>query len=309
MSGEKPLKPGCTILSRVITRRRASAWRNAGWMSSPPSHWPEALLCRPRSPPRRLPRGSSSSPGSRVSRRVLHCRAASTRRCARCAASSAGPSWPRWYCWTPQCILKLGRVRTTLPRLLSVSEVARLLDAPDVMRPWGLRDRAVMETLYATGMRRAECYSLNLQDVDFSGLTIHVHRGKGGRARKLPLGATLANTLQRYLRAGRPPLASASGRAAFFVGQNGERFSMQRYNQILRQYAQAAELGRVTPHSLRHAFAVHMVEGGADIRVIRSCSDTPTLAQPSFTLASAQSSSSACTDARARGRDLAFFLN
>lgn len=169
----------------------------------------------------------------------------------------------------PAARLVLPRPPQTLPNLLTEGEVAKLLDAPALNTPIGLRDRAVLETFYCTAIRRAECCGLDLQDYDRSRSELRI-RGKGGLERLVPTGETLAETLERYLTQSRPQLAD-QGESALFVCRTGERLSTQIANILVRQHGRAAGLAtRVTCHLLRHACATHLLHNGADLRQIQA---------------------------------------
>ena len=143
-----------------------------------------------------------------------------------------------------------------LPSAPKVDEVETLLDSLERDGPLGLRDRALVELVYSAGLRSAEAAGLDLQDVDFDQELVHV-RGKGGKERTVPLGEEAALRLARYLRDGRPHLARGAENAVF-LSARGRRLD-------------TSTLRRLTPnpHRLRHAFATHLLEGGADLRVIQ----------------------------------------
>ena len=143
-----------------------------------------------------------------------------------------------------------------LPSAPKIDEVESLLEGLEREGPLGLRDRALVELVYSAGLRSAEAVGLDLQDVDFDQELVHV-RGKGGKVRTVPLGEEAALRLGRYLRDGRPHLAK-SAENAVFLSARGRRLD-------------TSTLRRLTPnpHRLRHAFATHLLEGGADLRVIQ----------------------------------------
>lgn len=154
-----------------------------------------------------------------------------------------------------------------LPRVLSVEEAGRLLAQPDVRTPEGLRDRAVLELLYGSGLRVSELVGLDVGDVDLEAELVRVV-GKGNRERVVPLGSHAVRALQAYLQLGRPRLARSAG--ALFVSRSGKRLSRQWVWALLGRYARAAGISRrVTPHVLRHSFATHLLEGGADLRSVQ----------------------------------------
>jgi integrase/recombinase XerD len=165
----------------------------------------------------------------------------------------------------------------------TVTEVERLLETPDE-RVLGVRDRAILETLYSTGLRRSELCALDLYDVDFCNETVMVRQGKGGRDRVVPIGATALRSLRRYLKEARPRLLPGEGeRAVFLASITRRRLGPKNLNRIVQAHAERAGLGkRVTPHLLRHACATHLLQGGAatpDVQAIlghASIAATPT---------------------------------
>lgn len=168
----------------------------------------------------------------------------------------------------PAARMVLPRPPQALPMLPTEAEVGRLLAAVVLTTPLGLRDRAVLETFYATAVRRAECCALDLQDYDRSRSELRI-RGKGGFERLVPTGEALAGTLERYLSQARPRLADR-GESALFVSHTGDRLITQMANILVRRHARAAGLSGLTCHSLRHACASHLLANGADIRQIQA---------------------------------------
>jgi integrase/recombinase XerD len=161
------------------------------------------------------------------------------------------------------------RVPRGLPRPLSIDEVARLLDAPDAATPWGLRDRAILEVLYGSGLRISELVGLDVDELDAEEGTVRV-LGKGGKEREVPLGRFGREALTDYLVRGRPALATSRSRSALFLNRRGERLTRQGCAHLLARHVRAAGIDRrVTPHTLRHSFATHLLEGGADVRVVQ----------------------------------------
>lgn len=155
-----------------------------------------------------------------------------------------------------------------LPKALSYDEVVRLLEAASGDTPMGLRDRALMELLYATGMRVSECLSLSVSDVELGSGLLRV-RGKGGKYRLLPMGDDSADWLRRYVNESRPKLVRRKRERHLFPGRRGPLSRVQ-VGRIVKRYALAAGLSAgVSPHTLRHCFATHMLERGADIRVVQ----------------------------------------
>lgn len=158
-----------------------------------------------------------------------------------------------------------------LPKAIPITEVERLLDAASVGDgPRSLRDRALLETLYGTGARISEAVGLDRDDIDDDAGTVVLH-GKGGKSRIVPIGAYARTALSAYLVRGRPALAAAgSGSAALFLNARGGRLSRQSAWTVLRAAADRAGLATtVSPHTLRHSFATHLIDGGADVRVVQ----------------------------------------
>lgn len=176
----------------------------------------------------------------------------------------------------PTAACALGRRQRFQPRnVLSESEVMALLAAPDLSKPIGLRDRAILELFYSTGLRRAEVAALDLTDVDLTGGTVLVRCGKGGRSRLVPLGETAAEALLAYLRDARPRFLKKPGVTALFLaaercGQTGQRLSAHQIKSLVQSAGEKAGIPRrVTPHALRHCLATHMLKAGADIRHVQ----------------------------------------
>jgi tyrosine recombinase XerC len=155
-----------------------------------------------------------------------------------------------------------------LPSFLSNEDVSALVAAPEITTPLGLRDRALMELLYAAGVRVSELVGLNTADAALSEGLLRV-RGKGRKERVVLIGRPARRALAAYLREGRPRLA-AGAETALFLNHRGGRLSARGVEGLVRKYALAAGLDqRIFPHLLRHTFATHMLEGGADLRVLQ----------------------------------------
>jgi integrase/recombinase XerD len=156
-----------------------------------------------------------------------------------------------------------------LPRPLSVDDVGLLLAQPGSSTAQGLRDRAVLETLYGAGLRVSELVGLDVDDVDLEEGRVRV-LGKGSKERDVPLGSYARDAIAAYLTRVRPEIATARSRSALFLNLRGGRLTRQGCTGILERHAAAARLRtRVSPHTLRHSFATHLLEGGADIRVVQ----------------------------------------
>jgi integrase/recombinase XerC len=156
-----------------------------------------------------------------------------------------------------------------LPSFLTVAEMERLLEAPDLSSPVGQRDRALLELLYASGIRVSELVKLNREHIDLDSGEIRV-RGKGSKERVVLMGKPAAEALSIYLGHGRPELLGKKRSSALFLNRYGERLPERRVQRILANYASITGIDkRVHPHMLRHTFATHLLDGGADLRVVQ----------------------------------------
>jgi len=156
-----------------------------------------------------------------------------------------------------------------LPSFLTLDEVKRLLEAPAPSTPQGLRARALLELLYASGLRVSELASLELGQINLDTNEIRVW-GKGSKERMALMGEPAAEALKNYLEQGRPKLLTARKSNAIFLNRYGQRLPERSVQKILEKYAQKAGLKkRVHPHMLRHTFATHLLDGGADLRVVQ----------------------------------------
>ena len=165
--------------------------------------------------------------------------------------------------------LETPKIRRKLPRVLSVDEVDRLMEAPKVTLPLGIRDRAMLELMYGTGVRVSELLSLQLDDINFTAGFLRC-LGKGRKERIIPVNQTASDWVQRYLARSRNLLSKSSQERALFLNARGKRMSRQGFFKILNAYAKAAEIDKeVTPHTLRHSFATHLLENGADLRAVQ----------------------------------------
>jgi integrase/recombinase XerD len=161
------------------------------------------------------------------------------------------------------------RVPRTLPKPLTISEVESILAVPGDADLPGLRDRAILEVLYGAGLRISELVGLDVDDVDLDEGSVRV-MGKGNKERIVPLGRFAARAVKAYLTRARPSLARERSGAALLLNQRGGRLTRQGATKILKACAARAGLRkRVTPHMFRHSFATHLLEGGADIRVVQ----------------------------------------
>lgn len=173
--------------------------------------------------------------------------------------------------YDPSLNMPQPKINTHAPRVtLTVDEVERLLEVPNLKTATGLRDRAILEVFYSTGLRAGELVKLNLFDIDLKEKTVRVVKGKGGKDRTVPLGEVAVFFLHRYLREGRPKLIRTEKENALFVSRQGNRLENSSLMMMMREVRERASLEkRVTCHVLRHTFATHMLEGGADIRDIQ----------------------------------------
>ena len=160
------------------------------------------------------------------------------------------------------------RVTKYLPRAASVNEIEQLLAQLSGDSPAALRDRAMLELLYATGMRVSELVSLNRGDLNQEDDTVRC-RGKGGKERQIPFGGKARLAIERYVEAGRAQLLGGREREALFLNHHGERLTRQGFWLIIKAYARQAGIERITPHTLRHSFATHLLSNGADLRSVQ----------------------------------------
>ena len=175
----------------------------------------------------------------------------------------------------PTVTVELPRVPRGLPKALSTDEAAALMAAPGGGGPLARRDRAVLETLYGTGLRVSELVGLSLGDVDLAAASLRV-LGKGSKERVAPLGRLARAALEDWLApAGRGDMEPERWRSrddseAVFLNRRGSRLSRQGVYQLVRNHGESAGIGAtLTPHMLRHSFATHLLDGGADIRVVQ----------------------------------------
>ena len=170
----------------------------------------------------------------------------------------------------PAEVVEAGTKGIKLPRVLSEDEVVRLLNQPDITTAEGFRDRTMLEVLYATGMRVSELINLTLERVDLNMKYI-IAFGKGSKERIVPLGSVAAEFLQQYLEKVRPKLTHAGRNTNIvFLAFGGHELTRQRFWQIIRGYGRKANINKaLTPHILRHSFATHLLDNGADLRSVQ----------------------------------------
>lgn len=170
----------------------------------------------------------------------------------------------------PAVGLRTPRLERRLPTFLDEKETASLLESPDISGVWGLRDRAILELLYSTGMRVSELVGLDRRQVDMLSEVVVV-RGKGKKERMLPAGRVALAVLQEYQKAlARTQLPSGLDSEAVFVNRRGARLSARSIERMLEKYIRSKGLSqKVTPHTLRHSFATHLLNRGADLRSVQ----------------------------------------
>lgn len=170
----------------------------------------------------------------------------------------------------PAEVVEAGTKGIKLPRVLSEDEVVRLLNQPDITTAEGFRDRTMLEVLYATGMRVSELINLTLERVDLN-MNYIIAFGKGSKERIVPLGSVAAEFLQQYLEKVRPKLTHEDRNTNIvFLAFGGHELTRQRFWQIIRTYGRKANINKaLTPHILRHSFATHLLDNGADLRSVQ----------------------------------------
>ncbi len=161
------------------------------------------------------------------------------------------------------------RLPRALPHPLTVEEVTAIVEAPGDATPAAARDRAILELLYGAGLRVSELVGLDVDDVDLQDASVRV-LGKGSKERLVPVGRMARDAVAAYLTRGRPALATGRSRGALFLNARGGRLTRQSCSRLLDAHRRRTGIPRVvTPHDLRHSFATHLLEGGADVRVVQ----------------------------------------
>jgi len=169
----------------------------------------------------------------------------------------------------PTAELRAPRSGHKLPQVLSRAEVKRLLEAPRGTEPRGLRDRALLELMYACGLRASEAIGLEVADVDLEDGVLRAH-GKGGKERLVPVGRQAVSAVRAYVERGRPRLVGDRAEVRLFVNSRGTGLTRQGLYKIVQRHAASAGLaGRMSPHTLRHTFATHLLAGGCDLRSVQ----------------------------------------
>lgn len=172
---------------------------------------------------------------------------------------------------SPASLIELPNFPKKLPEILSLDEVEKLLSAPKSATPLGLRDRSMLETLYATGLRVTELVSLRLNDLNFQVGYITVF-GKGSKERIVPLGESAMLWLRRYLETARPAILKVRESDHLFVTSRGGRMTRQNFWALIKRYGLKCGIssGKIKPHTVRHSFATHIMERGADLRFVQA---------------------------------------
>ena len=170
----------------------------------------------------------------------------------------------------PTALLEPPRLPRSLPKALAESQIEALLAAPDIATPLGLRDRAMLELMYAAGLRVSELVNLPATAVNLRQGALRV-TGKGSKERLVPLGEEAQHWLERYLAQARPQIAGKRALAPLFLSMNGEAPTRQQFWLLVKKYAAAAGIDpdRISPHGLRHSFATHLLNHGADLRALQ----------------------------------------
>ena len=165
--------------------------------------------------------------------------------------------------------LESPKVAKTLPEILNLKEIEQILEQPNLQTPLGMRDRAMLEILYATGMRVSELTHLPTHQVNLEGGYVLLY-GKGSKERVVPLGSEAMKWVALYLKGARGALSKGKESAFLFINRSGKEMSRQRFWRNLKDYAKKAGLHkRISPHLLRHSFASHLLERGADLRSVQ----------------------------------------
>lgn len=169
----------------------------------------------------------------------------------------------------PARLLETPRLARKLPEVLSTAEVDRLLALPDPSTPRGARDRAMLEILYATGLRVSELISLKVLNVNLESGFIRT-KGKGAKERLVPIGGKAIEAVRDYLANGRPHMVRGANLPYLFLNFRGRPLTRQGFWKIIKQYGKAGGIQKgITPHTLRHSFATHLLEAGADLRAVQ----------------------------------------
>lgn len=175
----------------------------------------------------------------------------------------------KWILHDPSIHLETPKIEKRLPKVLTVQDVERLLEGPDMSTPAGIRDKAMLEMLYATGIRVSELVNLEISDVNLE-MGFLKCMGKGSKERIIPLGRIAIDVVEQYIQAGRPRLLKAKPESALFLNHLGKKITRQGFWKLIKKYAlKAGIMAEITPHTLRHSFATHLLENGADLRSVQ----------------------------------------
>ena len=162
------------------------------------------------------------------------------------------------------------KIGLALPKIMSIKEVENLLDAPDISKPRELRNCAMMELMYGAGLRVSELILMHLQDINLDANYIRV-MGKGSKERVIPIGSKARTINQKWIKEGRSSLLKQTSSPYLFTARAGKPMTRQSFWKIIKKYALLANLAtNITPHTLRHSFATHLLEGGADLRSVQT---------------------------------------
>lgn len=169
----------------------------------------------------------------------------------------------------PTANLESPKIEKRLPKVLTVGEVESLLEGPDQGTVAGIRDKAMLELLYATGIRVSELVSLNISDVNLNMGFLKCY-GKGSKERIIPLGTVALQSVSEYIMQSRVKFERNPSEESLFLNHHGQRLSRQGFWKIIKKYAHCAAIDKeITPHTLRHSFATHLLENGADLRAVQ----------------------------------------
>lgn len=170
----------------------------------------------------------------------------------------------------PMELMESPRFLSKLPGYLTTKEVSDLLSAPNVEKSGGLRDRAMLETLYASGLRVSELIGLKMNDINLD-VGYLITRGKGEKERIVPIGDAAISWIEKYLKDVRPLLDKGSGDGFIFLNRSGKSLSRQYFWRVIKKYAKKAGINKeISPHTIRHSFATHLLSGGADLRSVQA---------------------------------------
>lgn len=169
----------------------------------------------------------------------------------------------------PTRIVELPKFGVKLPDVLSFEEIKTILNLPDIKTPKGLRDAAMLELLYAAGLRVSELLNIKMSEINLESGFVRIF-GKGGKERVVPIGSHAGQKIQNYIAHGRPMLLKEALSPYLFVARAGNPMTRQGFWKLLKRYGGRAGIRKeITPHSLRHSFASHLLEGGADLRAVQ----------------------------------------